>query len=364
MNGSSSKGATLPTEGPHVKVKSGSKDHGEPLGGKGLLKIALAGNANVGKSAIFNQLTGLHQHIGNWPGKTVERAEGTLHFKGYTIDVVDLPGIYSLSTYSIEELVSREYITSEKPDLVIDVIDATLLERNLFFTLQLMELETPLVVALNQIDLAKRKGIDIDIRKLEKALGVPVVSTVAVKGIGIYELLDKAIETIERKRNRKHQNAGKGKTQGDTGQEKSCYLNGPIRYGNEIEARINGLVVKLKQHRWKYPSRYLAIKLLEEDEEIATEVAKLDPATVSKAGELSDELERIHSHSCSTLITSERYEVAGFIARDVEEVKSPLKPLLEERLHDVTTSRFMGYPIMLITVASMFLLVFAFGGWF
>jgi len=100
------------------------------------LLIALAGNANVGKSVIFNYLTGLHQHIGNWPGKTVERAEGTLHFKGYTIDIVDLPGIYSLSTYSLEELVSRKYIAVERPNVVINVVDASVLERNLFFTLR------------------------------------------------------------------------------------------------------------------------------------------------------------------------------------------------------------------------------------
>src|SRR4030043_432618 len=162
------------------------------------LLIALAGNANVGKSVIFNYLTGLHQHIGNWPGKTIEKAEGTLNFKGYTIDVVDLPGIYSLSTYSLEELVSRKYIAVEKPDLVINVVDASVLERNLFFTLQLMELETPMIVALNQLDIAKRKGIEIDTEKLEQLLGVPVVPTVATKGTGMYELLDRAIEVIEK----------------------------------------------------------------------------------------------------------------------------------------------------------------------
>ena len=162
------------------------------------LIIALAGNANVGKSVIFNYLTGLHQHIGNWPGKTIEKAEGTLNFKGYTIDIVDLPGIYSLSTYSLEELVSRKYIAVEKPDLVINVVDASVLERNLFFTLQLMELETPMIVALNQLDIAKRKGIEINTEKLEQLLGVPVVPTVATKGTGIYELLDKAIEVIEK----------------------------------------------------------------------------------------------------------------------------------------------------------------------
>jgi ferrous iron transport protein B len=115
-------------------------------------------------------LTGLHQHIGNWPGKTVERAEGTLYHGGYTIDVIDLPGIYSLSTFSMEELISREYIAKEKPDVVINVIDATTLERNLFFTLQLLELERPMVIALNQMDLAKKRGIAIDIERLQKFL--------------------------------------------------------------------------------------------------------------------------------------------------------------------------------------------------
>jgi len=180
------------------------------------LIFALAGNANVGKSVIFNYLTGLHQHIGNWPGKTVERAEGTLSFKGYTIDIVDLPGIYSLSTYSLEELVSRKYIAVERPDLVINVVDASVLERNLFFTLQLMELETPMIVALNQMDIAKRKGIEIDTEKLEQLLGVPVVQTVATKGIGISQLLEMAIKVIE-----------KGQT---TRRE--------VRYGEEVEERM------------------------------------------------------------------------------------------------------------------------------
>ena len=122
------------------------------------LTIALAGNANVGKSVIFNQLTGSQQTIGNWPGKTVERAEGVLHFDGYDATIVDLPGIYSLSTFSLEELVSREYIAHEKPDVIINVIGAAVLERNLFFTLQLMEMGVPMVVCLNQMDVAKGQG--------------------------------------------------------------------------------------------------------------------------------------------------------------------------------------------------------------
>ena len=152
------------------------------------LTFALAGNANVGKSVIFNQLTGSNQIIGNWPGKTVDRAEGTLSFEGNEIKVIDLPGIYSFSTFSMEEMVSRDYIALEKPDAVINVVDASVLERNLFFTLQLMEMQAPMVLCLNQIDVAKSKGMIIDKDKLQEALGVPVVFATATRGEGIYEV--------------------------------------------------------------------------------------------------------------------------------------------------------------------------------
>ncbi|MEM2883140.1 MAG: FeoB small GTPase domain-containing protein, partial [Nitrososphaerales archaeon] len=134
------------------------------------LTIALVGNANVGKSAIFNQLTGLNQVVSNWPGKTVERAEGVLHFQNYIIKVVDLPGIYSLSTYSIEELVTRDYLVEENLDVVVNVIDASALERNLYLTLQLLELGLPLVIALNQVDFAAKKGLRLDVQKLSDLL--------------------------------------------------------------------------------------------------------------------------------------------------------------------------------------------------
>jgi ferrous iron transport protein B len=331
---------------------------------KGQLRIALGGNANVGKSVIFNQLTGLHQHIGNWPGKTVERAEGTLHFKGYTIDIIDLPGIYSLSTYSIEELVSREYIIDEKPDLVINVVDASLLERNLFFTLQLIELGTPLLIALNQIDLAKRKGIAIAIDELEKVLGVAVIPTVAVKGIGIFDLLDKAIEIIEKEKKRKQQVAPEKTEEGQEETSKEGhYCFSSLKYGSEIEGRIGKLADLINKNKFRYPARYMAIKLLEEDKEIIEETNKIDPKISAEAKILANDIEKIHSHSCSTVITSERYEKAGWITRSVLEIKSPIKPLIEERLHDITTHKILGYPIMIIILLSMFLLVFAFGGW-
>ena len=302
--------------------------------------IALAGNANVGKSVIFNQLTGLHQHIGNWPGKTVEKAEGTLHFKGYTIDIIDLPGIYSLSTFSIEELVSRDYIAAEKPDLVINVVDAALLERNLFFTLQLLELETPMLIAINQVDMAKKKGIIIDYEKAEKTLGVPVVPTVAVSGKGIYSMLEKAIEVIEKK----------------TKME-------PLkpRYGKEIEERIEDLIILLSKVQLRYPARWVAIKLLEEDEEVEKEVRALSPEIVEVAERLRGELEQLHGHSCPTVVSCERYHVAGKFASEIQKINEPLKPPLRERLHRVTTHRIFGYPIMLAAVLAVFVAIFTFG---
>jgi len=301
--------------------------------------MSLAGNANVGKSVIFNHLTGLHQHIGNWPGKTVEKAEGTLHFKGHTIDVIDLPGIYSLSTFSIEELISREYIAVENPDLVINVVDASVLERNLFFTLQLMELETPIVVALNQMDMAKKKGIRIDHEKLEKILGVPVVPTVATSRAGIYELMQTSVDVVEK---------GVGKPT-------------KIRYGEEVETRIQKLSEMVSKLQLPYPARWAAIKLLEEDEHIEGRIRQLDLKIVSAAREFAEEIERIHGHSCSTVITSERYEIAGRIAREVQQIVRLRKVPMRERLHALTTHKILGYPVMVAVILSVFFAIFSFG---
>ncbi|MFQ6068216.1 MAG: ferrous iron transport protein B [Candidatus Bathyarchaeia archaeon] len=301
--------------------------------------IALAGNANVGKSVIFNHLTGMHQHIGNWPGKTIEKAEGTLHFKGYTIDIVDLPGIYSLSTFSIEELVSREYIAIENPDLVINVVDASVLERNLFFTLQLIELETPIIVALNQIDVAKKKGIKIDHKKLEKILGVPVIPTVAPSQIGIYNLLQTAVNTIE----------------------KGEVFPTKIKYGEEIEERIQELSKVIEKFKLPYPARWIAIKLLERDEQIESKIRQIDPKILSAAKRLAKEIENIHRHSCSTVITSERYEIAGSIAREVQRIVPLVKPLMREKLHTLTTHKALGYLIMAGVILSIFFGIFSFG---
>ena len=158
------------------------------------LTIALAGNPNAGKTTIFNALTGLRQHTGNWPGKTVEKKEGEIEHDGKTINIVDLPGTYSLTAYSPEEIIARDYIIEERPDVVINVIDATNLERNLYLTVQILELDVPVILALNMTDELNKSGTKINMDQLSQFLGnVPVVQTAANKGKGVSELVNKAV---------------------------------------------------------------------------------------------------------------------------------------------------------------------------
>jgi len=307
------------------------------------LRIALAGNANVGKSVIFNQLTGLNQIVGNWPGKTVERAEGTLYFKGYKIRVIDLPGIYSLSTFSMEEIVSRNYIAVEKPDVIINVVDASALERNLYFTLQLLELEAAMIVDLNQVDFAAKKGIRIDVEKLSEALGVPVVPTVAITGSGINEMLSTVITVI-------------------SGEKKLKPLK--VRYGKEIEKRVKTLEKlvsdKLPQLCTVYPARWIAVKLLERDVDVAGKLKNYESGkeVLECAEKLAAELEKIHGEPSPVVIASERYGIANKIAKELTIVEAPPRISLEQKLDAITTHKILGYPILITVVASMFASIF------
>lgn len=159
--------------------------------------IALAGNPNAGKSTVFNALTGSRQHVGNWPGKTVEKKEGTWQQDGFEFEVVDLPGTYSLTAYSLEEVIARDFVVEEHPDLVVTVVDAANLERNLYLTVQILEMDIPVVVALNMSDLAKSRGIKIDVPKLSQALRSPVVPTVASKGEGLDALKAAIVQVVK-----------------------------------------------------------------------------------------------------------------------------------------------------------------------
>ncbi|MGB9980465.1 ferrous iron transport protein B [Methanobacterium sp.] len=322
--------------------KSPSKNISEKKSGK-QLTIALAGNANVGKSVIFNELTGSNQIIGNWPGKTIERAEGKLHFEGYDINVVDLPGIYSFSTYSLEEIVSREYIAFEKPDVVINVVDAAVLERNLFFTMQLIEMEVPLVVCINQIDIAKQKGIVIDTEKLQAALGVPVVATVAVRGEGLHELMDIATEIAEKK--------------GDK------FVT--LEYGSEVENRINKLtdLIQSKNLKLGYPSRWVAIKLIENDPEIQKLVRSKSEEVVNLAYDLAGEIEDIHREPSFSVIASERYSLANRIAEGAQ-MQSEIKITFSEKLDRIVTHRFYGYITSALVIGGLLLWTFVVGNFF
>jgi ferrous iron transport protein B len=303
------------------------------------LTIALAGNANVGKSVIFNQLTGSNQIIGNWPGKTVDRAEGTLRFEDYDIHIVDLPGIYSFSTFSLEELVSRDYIALEKPDVVINVLDASVLERNLFFTIQLMEMDVPLVVCLNQVDVAKKKGMIINKGKLEEALGVPVVLTVATRGEGIYKLIRTAVEVAARKPQRKE-----------------------MKYSGDVEARIEELarLIETEKLELKYPSRWVAIKLVEGDQEITKMVAAKSKKVIGVSEILSQEISNRCQEPCFSIIASERYSLASMIA-SVALRQSEVKSTFSDKLDWITTHKVLGYFTSAAVIVGLLLWTFVVG---
>lgn len=304
--------------------------------------IALAGNANVGKSAIFNQLTGVDQIIGNWPGKTVERAEGLLLHKGKRIRVIDLPGIYSFSTYSMEELVSRDFIALERPDAVVNVIDASALERNLFFTIQLMELAPPILIAVNQVDLAEKKGISVDTKKLSALLGVPVVPTVAIRGKGIDTLSDGILRLVQ-----------------------DHPAPPVITYGKEVEDRISRIVSISTNISTPYPVRWTAIKFLEGDRRIVQMVREQDSSLVEAAEQLSREIEAMHGEPVSVVMSAERYQVADRIAAEVITVRAPEDGIQEmsltDRIDRIVLHPVIGYVSVIAIIGGLLVWTFVIG---
>lgn len=308
-------------------------------GGKRLV-IALAGNANVGKSVIFNRLTHGNQTIGNWPGKTVERAEGLLRSGDREAIVVDLPGIYSLSTFSLEEVVTREYIAHEKPDVIINVIGAPVLERNLFFTLQLIEMGVPMVICLNQMDIAEKKGIEIDEKRLEKILGVPVVTTSALSGRGVDRLVDSAIKMAEQKREPPH----------------------ITRFSDAVEAAAAELasLIETENLNLEYPSRWVAIKLLEADPTIKDLIGARSQNVIRTSETLAGALEYSFKQPAFVAVASGRYALAGQIALDVQR-QHTVKPAFSDRLDRITTHKVLGYVTAFVVVAALLVWTFTVG---
>jgi ferrous iron transport protein B len=303
----------------------------------------------VGKSVIFNQLTGLSQVVGNWPGKTVKKAEGIARFKDYIFHIVDLPGIYSLSAYSIEEIVSREYIIDEIPDYIINIIDSNHLERNLFFTLQLMMLNVPLIVCLNQYDILAKRGYDIDAEQLSQILGVPVVKTIAVHNRGVHELLENIIEVYENKK---------------------TVLKKSFPMGKEIEtymAELMAMFTKDSDFR-KCPIRFASIKLLENDEKCINSL-HLDRENgrelLVKAATIRASLEDLHGEQISTIINTEFYKIANDFTQKVLSVKKlSRKQKWAEIIDHLTVHSLWGYLILIVVLLGTYLVIFQFGNWF
>ena len=218
------------------------------------ITIALAGNPNSGKTTVFNNLTGARQHVGNWPGVTVEKKEGSCSYQGYHIKVVDLPGVYSLTAYSPDEVIARNFIVDEKPDAVVDIVDASNLERNLYLAVQILEMGAPLIIALNMMDMSESRRYRIDVEALAQEIGAPVVPMVANRNRGTDELLREIVNLFEGK-------AIKKKIK--------------LYYGSELEEHINELEALIscdEELSHQFSPRWLAIKLLEEDKEVLQKI--------------------------------------------------------------------------------------------
>ncbi|MCK5332933.1 MAG: ferrous iron transport protein B, partial [Candidatus Aenigmarchaeota archaeon] len=306
------------------------------------LTIALAGNPNVGKSTLFNALTGSRQHVGNWPGKTVEKKEGTLKYKGYELNVVDLPGTYSLTAYSIEELVARDFVVDKCPDVVVHIVDATNLERNLYLAVQLIEMGANVIVALNMVDLARKAHITIDEKKIARFLGVPVVKIEANKKTGTDKLLDTAISLVGKKK-------------------KSL-----ITYGVELEehiSKIEELIIKTITLPEKYNPKWIALKLLENDNEIINKIKTIKNSEIvtQEATKNRKHLQEVFGEDVDTSVADARYGFIGGLMREAVVKKEVNRLSASENIDNVVMHRALGIPIFFALMWVMFQVTFALG---
>jgi len=301
------------------------------------IRVALIGNPNVGKSQVFNNLTGGRAHVGNWPGKTVEKKEGVCVHKSVEMQIIDLPGTYSLTARSIDELVARDFIVEEKPDVVIDVVDASNLERNLYLTFQLLELEANVIIALNKQDVAKSLGYEIDAKELSKLLGVPVIPTIATEKIGMEELKDAVIEAAKVKEKRREHIISYGKPY------------------DEIILKIASILQKDKELSNKYPAKWLAIKILESDEEVLKLVSK-SPVYEEVKLQLS-EAKKILEEDVETVLAEKRYSIISEVILP-KVFKGTRQLTLTDLLDNALLSKHLGIPIFLALWWALFRFTF------
>ena len=287
------------------------------------IKIALAGNPNCGKTTMFNALTGANQYVGNWPGVTVEKKEGKLKSSksGEEIIITDLPGVYSLSPYTLEEVVSRDYLVHEKPQAIINLVDATNIERNLYLTTQILEIGIPVVIALNMADLLAKSGDKIDVKKLSEIFGCEVVETSALKGTGLKEVVEKAIEAA--KKNEWKNPAG--------------IFSGNVEKAIEKVEEAVGDAVDADQKRW------FAIKLLEKDSKVIEQL-HLPASAMAAVNTEVTHLEKEQDDDTESIITDERYTYIGSVI-DKAVKKSGKKLSTSDKIDKIVTNRILGIPI-------------------
>ncbi|MDO5519516.1 MAG: ferrous iron transport protein B [bacterium] len=292
------------------------------------ITIALAGNPNCGKTTLFNAMTGSNQFVGNWPGVTVEKKEGKL--KGHKdVRIMDLPGVYSLSPYTLEEVVTRNYLISERPDVILNIVDGTNIERNLYLTTQLMELGIPVVMAVNMMDLVAKNGDRLHINQLSKKLGCPVVEISALKGTGIKEAADLVVATANSK-------------------DKMLPVH---KFGNELEAILNKVESKLGAEVKEEQKRFFAIKLLESDEKLP-ELLEYVPDITKEIEEIEEQLD----DDAESIVTNERYQYISSIIKSCYEKKERTNnQTLSDKIDKIVTNRILALPIF---AAIMFLVYY------
>ena len=296
------------------------------------IKIGLAGNPNCGKTTMFNELTGSSQYVGNWPGVTVEKKGGKL--KGSKdVEIVDLPGVYSLSPYTLEEVVTRNFMLNDKPDAVINIVDASNIERNLYLTTQILELGIPTVVALNMMDIIEKNGDSIDIEKLSKVLGCPVVETSALKGNGVKAAAEKAIEVAKTK-------------------------NKPA-FQLPLSEELNSALVEIEKIMTKNISyngieaRWLSIKLFERDKNVLEKLSITD-SVFAEIEAIINKCEKELDDDCESIVTGDRYAFIGGVVSNAIKKKRSVKETTSDKIDKIVTNRFLALPIFAVIMFGVY----------